>query len=149
MIQLGTIHILRQQKTGWVGLENGQFCWCSVLYSKKVQNHADIIYDQIHRFLRSLSNIYYNLFQYNPLLHAILASDESFWPLTASMTSKIKNNFAHVTMQNFLKKISEIKLSSGGCMVWPLCWLCSSRLNICRILLRFHFITNFIQIWME
>ena len=23
---LGTIHILRQQSTGWVGLENGQFC---------------------------------------------------------------------------------------------------------------------------
>ena len=23
---LGIIHILRQQSTGWVGLENGQFC---------------------------------------------------------------------------------------------------------------------------
>ena len=23
---LGTIHVLRQQCTGWVGLENGQFC---------------------------------------------------------------------------------------------------------------------------
>ena len=24
-LQLGTTHIIRQQRTGWVGLENGQF----------------------------------------------------------------------------------------------------------------------------
>ena len=29
---LGTIHILRQQRTGRVGLENFQFCWHLVLY---------------------------------------------------------------------------------------------------------------------
>ena len=53
--RLETIHILRQQMTGWVGLENGQFCWLSVLYlcwfntssmggSEKVQNFADVVY---------------------------------------------------------------------------------------------------------
>ena len=28
----GTIHILRQQSTGWLGLADCQFCWRSVLY---------------------------------------------------------------------------------------------------------------------
>ena len=45
-----TIHILCQQKTGWVGLEKGQFCCRSVLTiyivggSKKVQNYDVVIY---------------------------------------------------------------------------------------------------------
>ena len=33
---LGDIHLLRQQRTGLVGLENGQFCWRSVLYLKLI-----------------------------------------------------------------------------------------------------------------
>ena len=48
--------MLRQQKGSEGGLENGQFCWRSVLYSvfmltkwvggpEKVQNYADVIYD--------------------------------------------------------------------------------------------------------
>ena len=122
MIRLGTIHILRQQKTGWLGLENGQVCWCSVLYSKKVQNHADIICNQFIVFLRSLSISYFSFFQNNPLLHAVMASEESFWPLIASMTSIFKTNSVHVTIKEILNKISEIKLSIV-CMVWPWSWL--------------------------
>ena len=46
-----TIHILCQQKSGWVGLEKGHFCCCSVLTiyivggSKKVQNYKVVIHE--------------------------------------------------------------------------------------------------------
>ena len=42
---------------------------------------------------------------------------ESFWPLTASITLRVKNNYAHDAMTQILNKISEIKFSVG-CMVW-------------------------------
>ena len=34
-------------------------------------------------------------------------SEDSFWPLTASITSEVKINYAHVTTQKILNKISE------------------------------------------
>ena len=50
-------------------------------------------------------------------LHAFLPSEEGFWPLTASITSDVKNNYVHVKMEGILNKISEINFSVG-CMVW-------------------------------
>ena len=41
-----------------------------------------------------------------------------FGPLTASITSEVRDNYFHVTMEGTLNKISEIKFSVG-CMVWP------------------------------
>ena len=40
-----------------------------------------------------------------------------FWPLTASMTSEVKNNYAHVIMQYICNKFIGSKFSVG-CMVW-------------------------------
>ena len=45
-----------------------------------------------------------------------LASEGWFWPLTASMTSEVKNNHAHVTTQRILNKFTGMKFSIG-CMV--------------------------------
>ena len=45
-----------------------------------------------------------------------IASEGCFWPLTASITSEVKNNHAHVTTQKFLNKFIEIKFSVR-CMV--------------------------------
>ena len=45
-------------------------------------------------------------------------SGEGFWPLTASITSEIKNNYFCVTMEGIMNKISEMKISVGckyGC----------------------------------
>ena len=44
-------------------------------------------------------------------------SKEDFWPLTAYITSEVKNNYVHVTMEGILNKISEMKFSVV-CMVW-------------------------------
>ena len=44
----------------------------------------------------------------------------AFWPLTASITSEVKNNCVQVTMEGILNKISEIKFSVRF-MVWPWC----------------------------
>ena len=40
-----------------------------------------------------------------------LVSRGCFWPLTASMTSEIKNNHAHVTTQRILNKFIDVYLS--------------------------------------
>ena len=61
-------------------------------------------------------------------------SEDDFWPLTASITSEVKNNYNHVTMEGILNKISEIKLSVG-CMVWPWCRLFQI-LRSCLLLIR-------------
>ena len=45
-----------------------------------------------------------------------LASEGCFWPLTASMTSEVKKNHAHVYPYRELSKFSEINFSIG-CMV--------------------------------
>ena len=42
--------------------------------------------------------------------------EESVWPLTAFITSEVKNNYVHVTMEGILNKITETKFSVG-CMV--------------------------------
>ena len=47
----------------------------------------------------------------------VLASEGCFWPLTASMTSEVKNNHAHVKTPGILNKVSENKFFVG-CMVW-------------------------------
>ena len=56
---IGNIHILRQQRTGWVGSENVNFHWCSVLAvfmltlwvgQKKVLKYADVTYYECSLF---------------------------------------------------------------------------------------------------
>jgi hypothetical protein len=47
-----------------------------------------------------------------------LASDGCFWPLTASMTSEVKNNYAYYISQDICNKFIEIK-KFVGCMVSP------------------------------
>ena len=66
-------------------------------------------------FLRSLNNFYQNFFFKNPLVYAFR---RVFGLLTASITSKVKNNYAYVAMIGILHKISGIKFSVEG-MVWP------------------------------
>ena len=46
-----------------------------------------------------------------------LASEGCFWPLTASMTSEVKNDYAHVITQDICNKVIETK-KNVGCMVW-------------------------------
>ena len=63
-----------------------------------------------------------------------LAPEGCFWPLTASMTSEVKKNHAHVYPYRNLRKFSEI-IFSIGCMVWPwiAVWVCQ---DILRLLIR-------------
>ena len=48
----------------------------------------------------------------------ILASEGSFRPLTAYMTSEIKNNYAYNILQDICNKFMEVKFFVG-CMVSP------------------------------
>ena len=43
--------------------------------------------------------------------------DMMFWPLTASTTSEVKNDYAYVIMQDICNKVIEVKFSVG-CMIW-------------------------------
>ena len=45
-----------------------------------------------------------------------LASEGCFWPLTASMTSEVKNNYAYVITQYICNKFIEVNICVG-CMV--------------------------------
>ena len=57
----------------------------------------------------------------NQMLSAkVCAKIWCFWPLTASTTSEVKNNHAHIIKQDISNKFIEIKFSVG-CMVCP--WL--------------------------
>ena len=47
-----------------------------------------------------------------------LASEGCFWPLTASMTSEVKNNYAYVITQYICTKFIEVNFCVG-CMVSP------------------------------
>ena len=47
----------------------------------------------------------------------ILASEGCFWPLTASITSEAKINYAYVTTQGICNKFIEV-IFFVGCMVW-------------------------------
>ena len=46
----------------------------------------------------------------------ILASEGCFWPLTASITSEAKINYAYVTTQGICNKFIEVNFCVG-CMV--------------------------------
>ena len=46
----------------------------------------------------------------------ILTSEGCFWPLTASMTSEVKNNYAYVITQDICNKFIEVNFYVG-CMV--------------------------------
>ena len=46
----------------------------------------------------------------------ILASEGRFWPLTASMTSEVKNKYAYYISQDICNKLIEVK-KFVGCMV--------------------------------
>ena len=43
-----------------------------------------------------------------------LASEGCFWPLTASMTSEIKNNYAYVITQYICNKFIEVNFCVGS-----------------------------------
>ena len=45
-----------------------------------------------------------------------LASEGCFWPLIASMTSEVKNNYAYVITQDICNKFIEVNFFVG-CMV--------------------------------
>ena len=45
-----------------------------------------------------------------------LASEGCFWPLTASMTTEVKNNYAYVITQDICNKFIEVNFCVG-CMV--------------------------------
>ena len=45
-----------------------------------------------------------------------LASEGRFWPLTASMTSEVKNNYAYYIPQDICNKFIEVNFFVG-CMV--------------------------------
>ena len=47
-----------------------------------------------------------------------LASEGCFWPLTASMTSEVKINYAYLITQGICNKFIVINFCVG-CMVWP------------------------------
>ena len=47
----------------------------------------------------------------------ILASEGCFWPLTASITSEAKINYAYVTTQGICNNFIEV-IFFVGCMVW-------------------------------
>ena len=49
----------------------------------------------------------------------ILASKRCFWPLTASMTLKVKNNYAYVIMQDICNKFIEENFCVGCMISWP------------------------------
>ena len=49
---------------------------------------------------------------------SFLASDGCFWPLTASMTSEAKNNYAYVITQDICNTFIEVNFCVG-CMVSP------------------------------
>ena len=46
-----------------------------------------------------------------------LASEGCFWPLTASMTSEVKNNYAYVIKKYICNRFIEVNFCVG-CMVW-------------------------------
>ena len=46
----------------------------------------------------------------------ILASKGCFWPLTASMTSEVNNNYAYYILQDIGNKFIEVKFFVG-CLV--------------------------------
>ena len=52
---------------------------------------------------------------------SFLASKGCFWTLTASITSEVKNDHVHVTVQRILNKFIDVNFSVE-CMVWP--WYC-------------------------
>ena len=47
---------------------------------------------------------------------SFLASEGCFWPLTAFMTSEVKNNYAYVITQDICNKLIEVNFWVG-CMV--------------------------------
>ena len=50
-----------------------------------------------------------------------LASEGCFWPLTASMTSEAKNNYAYVIMQDICNKFIEVNFCVGCTVSQPNC----------------------------
>ena len=46
----------------------------------------------------------------------VLASEGCFWPLTASMTSEVKTDYAYVITQEICNKLIEVNFCVG-CMV--------------------------------
>ena len=49
----------------------------------------------------------------------ILASEGCFWPLTASMTSEVKNNYGYNIPQDICNKFIEVNFFVGCMVFWP------------------------------
>ena len=64
----------------------------------------------------------------------ILASEGCFWPLTASMTSEVKNNYAYVIRQNICNRFIEVNFCVGR-MYGLMAKLSVPRLNILGLLI--------------
>ena len=52
-----------------------------------------------------------------------LASEGCFWPLTASMTLKVKNNYAYVITQDISNKFIKVNFCVGCMVSQPNCLL--------------------------
>ena len=48
-----------------------------------------------------------------------LASEGCFWPLTASMTSEVKNNYAYVITQSICNNFIEVNFCMGPMVLEP------------------------------
>ena len=56
-------------------------------------------------------------------------SEEAFWSVTASITTEVKNNHAHVKTPVILNKFPANKFFVG-CMVRQLCWYHQHQLSL-------------------
>ena len=67
------------------------------------------------------------------VINPSMCSEESFWPLTTSITSEVINDHAHVATLRILNKFIEVNFLVGS-MVWPWCcwfqdWTTMSLIN--------------------
>jgi hypothetical protein len=83
-------------------------CWDIAFLSEIV---AQIWLDPLRRFLRLLIFFFIKYYFDKSTLSCLFWPDGCFWPLTASMISEVKNNYAYVITQDICNKLIEL-----GCM---------------------------------
>ena len=99
-------------------------CWGRRPHILLIWGHSSNLIRPAKGFLKLLNNYYQKLFfkKSTPSCLLFWPSEESFWPITASITSEVINDHALVTTQRILNKFIEVNFSVG-CMVWPWCCL--------------------------